>query len=516
VNASERRSIIVGALLLAGLVAYGTGSQEGTPAASGQALEILWMGHPHVLSEPAPPDGNVTQRLIEQRFNVKITNVPVAINNNEALMLYFAEGKSADMINVFGEGTMNTLADQGLLRTIPEEWLYTYLPVWMRKMESFFGKELITNQLKYKGKVYGAPGSNYAQTTPNFWIARKDWMDKLGVKANPKTLEEGFALARKFTFDDPDGNGKKDTYAVHGANFGFIYIFGAFGIQSGAYYLRDGKVVASHVLPEYRDALAELARWYKEGVIDPEYVTENRTVQRNKWSEGKLGYLGDHPWWMAESTPQNVVQILTAKNPSARLALLEPFVGPGGKSGAMLGYPGVKGQIGFYFGRTTSDEKVKRIMQIKETIATDHDLFVATNHGIEGTHWAKKDGYIVLKTDVTPAQRNKDGLGQYYGLVPITFEDYKDFIPPGDMLYYSHSQKIPYVFSGVAFPFAGSNSANKTKGADVGTIFNEFAVGVITGKISIATEWNGYVDRIRKAGLDEIVAEYQKLHEAAK
>jgi hypothetical protein len=54
----------------------------------------------------------------------------------------------------------------------------------------------------------------------------------------------------------------------------------------------------------------------------------------------------------------------------------------------------IKGQIGFYFGRTTSDEKVKRIMQIKETIATDHGLFVATNHGTEGVPWTKKDGTV--------------------------------------------------------------------------------------------------------------------------
>lgn len=515
-NASGRGLVLVSALLLLGLVAYGSGQKEGTPAVSAQTLEILWMGHPHVLSEPTPPDDNMTKKLIEQRFNVKITNVPVNISNNENVMLFFAEGKTADLINVFGEGVMNTLADQGLIRTIPEEWLYTYLPTWMRKMESFFGKELVTNQLKYKGKVWGAPGTNYAQTTPYFGIARKDWMDRLGVKEGPKTLEDMFALMRKFTFDDPDGNGKQDTYGAHGANMRFVYVFGAYGLQSGAYHLREGKVVATHTLPDYREALGVLARWFKEGVIDPEFVTDNRTMQRNKWSEGKLGYIEDHPWWMAESTPQNVVKILTDKNATAKIALLEPPKGPAGKSGGLLGYPVIKGQIGFYFGHKTSDDKVKRIMQIKEAIASDHDLFVATNHGIEGVHWTRKDGYIVLKSDVVPAQRNKDGLGQYYGLQPISFEDYRDFIPPGDMLYYTHSLKIPYVWSGTAFPFAGTNTAAKTKGADVGTMFNEFFFNVVTGKVNLSTEWDGYVERIRKAGLDEIVAEYQRLYDATK
>jgi putative aldouronate transport system substrate-binding protein len=506
-------------LLVLGTAVSAKGQKEGAAAPS-QRLEILWMGHPHVLSEPAPADGNMTQALLEKRFNVKITTVPVNISTSEKVMLYFAEGKSADMINVFGEGVMNTLADQGLIRTIPEEWLYTYLPTWMKGMESFFGKDLIKNQLKYKGKVWGAPGTNYAQTTPYFGIARKDYMEKVGVTENPKTLDDMFNLMRKLTFDDPDGNGKKDTYGAHGANMRFIYVFGAFGIQtnggSGGYYERDGRIVPMQTLPEYKEVLATLARWYKEGVIDPEFVTDNRTKQRDKWSEGKLGYLEDHPWWMADSTPQNVVQILMAKNPKAKIAMLEPVKGPGGKVGGWLPYPSIKGQIGFYFGKDTSDEKVKRIMQIKEAICTDHSLFVATNHGVEGTHWTYQNGFIVLKPDVPAAQRAKDGLGQFYGLVPITFEMYKDFIPPGDMQYYTHSLKIPYYFAGTAFPFAGTNQSAKTKGADVNTIYNEYFYNVVTGKANLDADWTAYVDKIRKAGLDDVVAEYQKLFDATK
>lgn len=507
-------------LLVLGSAAWAAGAKEGGAAPAGQRLELLWMGHPHVLSEPVPPDGNMTQALIEKRFNVKITNVPVNISTNEKVMLYFAEGKSADMINVFGEGVMNTLADQGLIRTIPEEWLTTYMPQLMKNMESFFGKDLIKNQIKYKGKVWGAPGSNYAQTTPYFGIVRKDYMEKIGVTENPRTLDEFFNLMRKLTFDDPDGNGKKDTYGAHGANMRFIFAFGAFGIQtnggSGGYYERGGKIVPMQTLPEYKDVLDTLARWYKEGVIDPEFVTDDRTKQRNKWSEGRLGYIEDHPWWLADSTPNNVVKLLMDKNPKAQITMVEPPKGPGGKAGGWLPYPTIKGQIGFYFGKDTSDEKVKRILQIKEAMVTDHGLFVAANHGVEGTHWAMKDGFIVLKPEVPAAQRAKDGLGQFYGLVPITFDMYKDFIPPGDMKYYTHSLKIPYYFAGVAFPFAGTNQTAKTKGADVNTIYNEYYYNVVTGKANLAADWDAYVDRIRKAGLDEIVAEYQKLYDATK
>ena len=47
-------------------------------------------------------------------------------------------------------------------------------------------------------------------------IYRKDWADKLGLKA-PANLDELFAMAKAFTENDPDGNGKKDTIGLNGS-----------------------------------------------------------------------------------------------------------------------------------------------------------------------------------------------------------------------------------------------------------------------------------------------------------
>lgn len=39
-------------------------------------------------------------------------------------------------------------------------------------------------------------------------IYRKDWADKLGLKP-PANMDELYAMAKAFTENDPDGNGKK-------------------------------------------------------------------------------------------------------------------------------------------------------------------------------------------------------------------------------------------------------------------------------------------------------------------
>ena len=63
---------------------------------------------------------------------------------------------------------------------------------------------------------------------------RQDWLTKLNLQV-PTTVDEYYNVATAFASQDPDGNGKKDTYAFGGIN-GVEdlrltdHIFGAYGI----------------------------------------------------------------------------------------------------------------------------------------------------------------------------------------------------------------------------------------------------------------------------------------------
>ena len=104
-------------LVTAGVMAAG-GSDTATTS---ERMEITWMGHPHTYEGGVPPDGNPVELILEEKFDVEIKNAPLVINDREKVMLYFAEGKTADMINVFGSDVGAELIDQGIVRTIPEE-----------------------------------------------------------------------------------------------------------------------------------------------------------------------------------------------------------------------------------------------------------------------------------------------------------------------------------------------------------------------------------------------------------
>lgn len=59
------------------------------------------------------------------------------------------------------------------------------------------------------GKYYGIPWSRQATVT----FVRKDWLDKVGLPV-PKTWADLQKVAHAFATQDPDGNGKDDTYGM--------------------------------------------------------------------------------------------------------------------------------------------------------------------------------------------------------------------------------------------------------------------------------------------------------------
>ena len=70
------------------------------------------------------------------------------------------------------------------------------------------------NLVTFDGHQYGLPEPPPLPKREGL-VIRKDWLDKLGLEV-PTTPEELLAVAKAFTEQDPDGNGKNDTYGLGG------------------------------------------------------------------------------------------------------------------------------------------------------------------------------------------------------------------------------------------------------------------------------------------------------------
>ncbi len=490
----------------------GNGEEDEEPADEfDEHLEIKWICY-NQFDNPVP-EGTEIQKLIEEKFNVTLTIPNFDIHNSEQLNLFWAEGNTADRIQTNSGTQYRKLVDQGLLRPITEEMAFEYAPTWMEIVYEMVDPEIIRAQMTYKGEFWGLPYTNATQSKQGGVMAiREDWMENLGITETPKTIEEFEDLLRRFTYDDPDGNGQDDTYGLHGTNYGFTYVYGAFGVTRNAWYERDGKVVFSNTTEEFKELLKTLQRWCAEGYMDPEFVTDDRATQRSKWADGKFGVLGDHPWWFDVNTPDNVTNLILDKDENAKLKFIEPFTGPDGKSGTQIGFPQIMGNA-VYFGKDASDEKVKRIMAIEESFCTDEEWFKRCHYGIEGEHYTvDEDGVIIPNDELLTAQTISElGLRQSFALKPGNVEGFlKDTLkvsrPPYEM-----AMNINHVYTGVAFVTSEPNEVANTKGADITTIADEFFFDAITGRIDIDAEWDAFLKRLDDAGLQEIIEEYERL-----
>jgi putative aldouronate transport system substrate-binding protein len=131
----------------------------------------------------------------------------------------------------------------------------------------------------------------------------------------PKTMDDVVKTAEAFVKQDPDGNGKADTYGL-GINkdiFGYYAAMEGFFNGFHAYpniWLKDdaGKLVYGSVQPEVKTALAKLQEMYKNGLIDREYGTKDASKVSEAASAGKLGMFYGYFWdagWQQDAKNAN-------------------------------------------------------------------------------------------------------------------------------------------------------------------------------------------------------------------
>ncbi|CAK4836517.1 unnamed protein product [Aphanomyces euteiches] len=148
------------------------------------------------------------------------------------------------------------------------------------------------NSSSVDGKLYGIP-----VTTQGYWSAmemwiRQDWLDKLGLKV-PTTTDELMTVAKAFTNDDPDKNGKKDTYGLalskelENPLNGFFNAFHAYPRN----WTTDasGNSVYGSIQPEMKEPLQKLADLYKAGAVDPEFGVKDLAKMKEFIGSGKAG-----------------------------------------------------------------------------------------------------------------------------------------------------------------------------------------------------------------------------------
>lgn len=173
---------------------------------------------------------------------------------------------------------------------------------------------LALSAASFDGRLYAIPAVGSGLLSAYVLWVRTDWLDNLGLSI-PTTMDELMTVAEAFTRNDPDGNGKDDTYglAVYKDLFegGFACLegfFNCYGAYPNIWLNQDGTLAHGSVQPEMKDALAALQRMYAEGLLDPEFGVKDANKVCEDVAAGKFGLMFGNFWnaaWINDAKVAN-------------------------------------------------------------------------------------------------------------------------------------------------------------------------------------------------------------------
>jgi len=428
-NLMRTRLFVVLCVLACASSAFSAGKSE-TPAATAGAkgpVTIEWLGYD---TYAVPDENSPYVKMAEDRLNADFKFWFVDDTKwNDQLNVKFAAGEMPDVIQVKGGlATLKRWVDNGIIAPIGKDVLKDLAPTYYSIIENHPQAQNAWISVSYNGKVYGIPRFSINGQYPTVVIWNKTWLDKVGITKIPETIAEYEDAFTRFRNNDPDGNGKKDTYGM--SDFVMPAILGAYGFPAIddfktmisapdylKYAVKDGKIVLAAIQPEMKDALTQMNRWYKAGLIDPEFVTSENTggywASSQAFFNGKIGISGMGMFYhwrydldsrLKDDAGGDQYQEFKKVQPNSTVIMGQAPIGPKGASGST-----VWGAVSSSFvALTTRGAKDPRILEalltLVETQAKDEDWNNQLLYGNKGTDYVVTNGIYSGPSVIMPGK----------------------------------------------------------------------------------------------------------------
>jgi putative aldouronate transport system substrate-binding protein len=356
--------------------------------------------------------------VISDKFNVDLTMDLVTQKTlNQKYAVLIASGDYPEILcSQFNNYNWHQWSRQGAFVALND-----YLaPGNYPNLDREISMDLYARSTMVDGKIYGVP-SNW-KGFKRVVAYRKDWLENVGLEP-PTTVDEFFEVSKAFTFDDPDGNGKNDTYGfalqreLESVN---SMIAPAFQVQMGGkggnifLYPGDDGPELGFLRPGMQDYVAFLAKAWQEGIVEPSSLTV--ASEEDMFTAGRIGFFR-----MSATDWMNTIRDCRDVDPNADVGVCDyPLRADG------YGDPIIVKDKGWFRAEVITraadtPAKVKRILSIFDWLHGDGiDLL---QKGIEGVHWTMEDG----KLKQLPAW-DKQGWGNYNSMFKRLGKEYNLYL----------------------------------------------------------------------------------------
>ncbi|MCJ8008010.1 extracellular solute-binding protein [Lederbergia wuyishanensis] len=382
--------------------------------------------------------------------------------------------------------------------------LVPYLQKYGQNIINYYSKETMFYHWDPSGKIFRLPG-DISEPGTMTTIIRKDWLDNLGLEV-PKTLDEYIKVLRAFTKDDPDGNGKDDTYGFAGENSyrTLAPFFYSHGVDPEAFMIQeDGTVKFGATMPQVKQVLAIVRGLYEEGIMDPRMVAPIDGAQVDDiMANGKIGSIYR---WVAFFNPDATThQSFKALNPEGEYMPIEPIIGPNGFASDIP-----SDEIGWSFLSVTAAAKEPdtAVKVLNRMASSETNKLI--RFGEEGEHYEIIDGQY--KSKIGPEEKNKLGLGNYSWYITRKDEANIENIPEVIELFNKRAETAMPMREKIVFFKSLERPAWIEYSADVKKLRDETFWGIIAGELPLDA-FDDFVAKYPEMGGKEIDEEANKLY----
>lgn len=467
-----------------------------------------------LLGDTSPSEnGEIEQQLEELTgYKVEVTWVPDT-SYTDKVSVILASGELPDIIVAKGK-------DSNIISAIDDDTFWQ-LDDYIPKFENLsqMNPDIQLNA-SFNGKTYGIYRKR--DTMRAGVIIRRDWLEKLGLQT-PTTVDEFTDMLRAFKTQDPDGNGKDDTYGIAipkwdgKNNFGpFDQIATWFGAPN-AYTIDDGgNIIPDFLTDEYNEYLDYARSLYAEGLINQDFAVLSTDNWNDEFVNDKAGVIID-----MQSRGMDLSKLMAKKNGvegtdgSPWVTMIAnvktdngDFIVPTSGYSGMLLIP--KSSV------DTEDRLMEVLDFIDKSNAEEGQMLL--NKGIEGLNYEfdASGNYIQLTIeDEALKAQNKADLASFAQigtnvldmtlpaqLTGTQIETERIAIRDGEDV------KAKAVFN----PIESLISDVQTlKGATLNTIISDARTMYIAGQID-KTGYDAEIERWKKSGGDEMLEDLNKLY----
>lgn len=337
---------------------------------------------------------------------------------------------------------------------------------------------------------------------------RADWLKNLGLET-PKTIDEFYNVLKGFTENDPDGNGKDDTYGMvvskYTGPFDIMQIW--FGAPN-KWGEKGGKLEPDFMSEEYMDALKFFKKLYDEKLINEDFAV----MDPQKWGDplmnSQAGVIVD-----VLDRGRRADEDFKKSNPE----LTEPIdifgavEGPEGlRSLPTSGYSGL---LAIPKSSVKTEKELKQVLAFIDKLNEEEAQKLAYN-GVEGRHYEMKDGKLNLLTNNDQALINEfTDINQFVPGIPES-----RFIQPELTAVREKEAQILKDNEKIVVPNPAESLLSEVyaqKGQQLDNIINDARIKFIVGQIDEA----GFKDAIklwRSTGGDDYIKEINDLYKKTK